>query len=415
MEITDTFMLEDESQVYLSTFADFFVPLQEEMDDELTNTESMNHALRCEELGIPVAVSMYKVCEQLGDGGFGIVMMGIHKLDPTVKVALKFLRKEIYDDVETAALLTMEIQCLTMLKHKNILRLHDRLETASHVVLSVDLMSGGDLLKYCSGRGTTAAACALPEDEARHIFRQVLDGVHYMHHQRIVHRDLKLENILMCGTSARVVKISDFGISMHLLSSSTRVTTRFGTSAYMPPELVIDDGPCSVAGPPLDYWALGNILFALICGRLPFLGVPALSTPVSEWPFMSTVEANIRSCRYEFESHVGTASGDDGIHNVIGILLREDPTERTLLSHPWVRRRSPLTVSVDDHLMGTDHDDNQRHGGMKINEIDQSSHRIDTMNTIHDSGKGSVVSMRRDSGNKVDMSQFPFLGNLLGK
>ena len=412
-------MLEDESDVYLSTFADFFVPLQESSEDELTNTGSIQHALRCEELGIPTTVAMYSVCEQLGDGGFGIVMLGVHKLDPTVKVALKFLSKEIYDDVETAALLNMEIQCLSMLNHKNILRLHDRLETASHVVLSVDLMCGGDLLKYCSSRGTTAAACALPEDEVRHIFKQVLDGVTYMHHQRIVHRDLKLENILMCGTASRVVKISDFGISMHLISTSTRVTTRYGTSAYMPPELLNQDGPCSCAGPPLDYWALGNILFALICGRLPFLGVPALSTPVSQWPLMSTVEANIRSCQYEFEPHVVVAPGGDGIHDVIRILLQEDPSERTLLNHAWVRRNA-LTCLID-----TDTDTNVNHRGDTTNDIDQSSHRtIDQsshrteLNTssklLNRSEKESIGGARRDSGNKVDMARFPFLGVLPG-
>ena len=405
-------MLEDESQVYLSSFADFLVPVQEVIEDEITNTASMNNAVRCEELGIPTTVSMYNVCEQLGDGGFGIVMLGVHKLDPAVKVALKFLRKEIYDDLETAALLNMEIQCLTMLKHRNILRLHDRLETASHVVLSVDLMRGGDLLKHCTERGTTAAACALSEDEVRHIFRQVLDGVHYMHHQRVVHRDLKLENILMCGTSSRVVKISDFGISMHLISSSTRVTTRYGTSAYMPPELLVEGSPCSCAGPPLDYWALGNILFALICGRLPFLGVPALSTPTSEWPSMSTVEGNIRSCQYEFEPHVAVAPDGSGIQDVIKILLREDPAERTLQNHAWVRRRTSLTCQTDTDTTHLD----RNNGQARNSEIDQPSYRTySNSSPLHGSEKVSNVGMRRDSGNKVDMSQFPFLGVLPGR
>ena len=301
-ELMDIFMLEDESDVYLSTGGDFIVPLEdaEECSDK-----------------IPASVAMYNVGEQLGEGGFGVVMLGTNKTNPNEKVALKFLRKEAIKNVETAALLDMEIQCLSLMRHKHILRLHERLETAFHVVLSIDLMLGGDLFQHCKNRGTTAAECALPEDDARHIFKQILDGVNHMHHNRIVHRDLKLENILMCGTPSRVVKITDFGMAVHLRLTSTRLADRCGTLAYMPPEVVSDDGK-SFAGPPLDYWALGNILFALLCGRLPFLGVPSLSTPVEEWPSISEVESNIISCRYEFEPHASEES-----HDVVQILLHK--------------------------------------------------------------------------------------------
>lgn len=301
-ELVDIFMLEDESDVYLSTGGDFIVPLEdaEECSDK-----------------IPTSVAMYNVGEQLGEGGFGVVMLGTNKMNPNEKVALKFLRKEAINNVETAALLDMEIQCLSLMKHKHILRLHDRLETAFHVVLSIDLMLGGDLFQYCKNRGTTAAECALPEDEARHIFKQILDGVNHMHHNRIVHRDLKLENILLCGTPSRVVKITDFGMAVHLRLTTTRLTDRCGTLAYMPPEVLSDDGK-SFAGPPVDYWALGNILFALLCGRLPFLGVPSISTPTSEWPSISDVESNIISCRYEFEPHTSEES-----HDVVQILLHK--------------------------------------------------------------------------------------------
>ena len=298
----DIFMLEDESDVYLSTGGDFIIPLEDA--EECTDK-------------IPASVAMYNVGEQLGEGGFGVVLLGIHKTNSNEKVALKFLRKEDVKNVETAALLNMEIQCLSMMKHKHILRLHDRLETGFHVVLVIDLMLGGDLFQYCKNRGATAAECALPEDEARHIFKQILDGVNHMHHNRIVHRDLKLENSLMCGTSSRVVKISDFGMAVHLRLTTTRLTDRCGTLAYMPPEVLSDDGK-SVAGPPLDYWALGNILFALLCGRLPFLGVPSLSTPFSSWPSTNEVECNILSCQYEFESFVSDESQD-----VMQILLHK--------------------------------------------------------------------------------------------
>ena len=134
----DIFMLEDESDVYISSGGDFIVPL--ENAEECTDK-------------IPTSVSVYNVGEQLGEGGFGVVMLGIKKSIPNEKVALKFLRKEDIKNMDTAALINMEIQCLSMMKHKHILRLHDRLETAFHVVLSIDLMLGGDLFEYCKSRG----------------------------------------------------------------------------------------------------------------------------------------------------------------------------------------------------------------------------------------------------------------------
>jgi len=105
-----------------------------------------------------------------------------------------------------------------------------------YVVLAIDLMTGGDLSADLLSRGTAAADIALPEDDARHIFRQILNGVNYMHQQRVVHRDLKLENILLCGTSARLVKISDFGMAT-ICKSSTMLSDKNGTLLYMAPEV----------------------------------------------------------------------------------------------------------------------------------------------------------------------------------
>ena len=140
----------------------------------------------------------------------------------------------------------------------------------------------------------------------------------------------------MCGSSSRVVKISDFGMAVHLRLTTTRLTDRCGTLAYMPPEVLSDDDK-SFAGPPLDYWALGNILFALLCGRLPFLGVPALSTPFAEWPSTAEIESNIISCQYEFEPHASEESQD-----VVQILLHKNPLRRTLITHAWARRSSMI-------------------------------------------------------------------------
>ena len=239
------------------------------------------------------------------------------------QVALKFIsRKFIQQNLKTADMLNWEIKCLASLKHTNILQLHERLETAEHIVLAVDLMVGGDVLQHMKGRGMLAAEVALDDEAARHMFKQVLDGVTYMHQHNVVHRDLKLDNLLLCGTAAQLVKISDFGLAQILTSPTAKVRDLNGTLEYMAPEMFHD---ATFMGQPLDLWALGNILFALVCGRLPFAGVPSLSTPAESWPSESVIERNIRDQVYVYESFACR-----GARAVCDILLSRDPSKRYL-------------------------------------------------------------------------------------
>lgn len=185
VEIDDCMMIEDDDILFFSNGDDFVSP-------RLHGSDRISTGLEREK--IPSVVGGYKVGKFLGRGGFGEVRVGDHQLTGE-KVALKFLRKADIVSIGAAERTIIEIQCLSALKHQNIIRLQQHMESVQHVVLAFELMEGGDLLSFLSRRGSTAREAALPEDEARALFLQILGGVSYAHNQHICHRDLKLENI----------------------------------------------------------------------------------------------------------------------------------------------------------------------------------------------------------------------------
>jgi serine/threonine protein kinase len=141
---------------------------------------------------MPASIGGYKVNDILGRGGFGEVRVGEQPLTGE-RVALKFLRKSEIHSLGAAERTNTEIQCLTALKHNNIIRLMQHLESANHVVLVFELMEGGDLLKHLTRReapmggggggtgepGNIFRRHTLSEDEAKHTFYQILCGIRY--------------------------------------------------------------------------------------------------------------------------------------------------------------------------------------------------------------------------------------------
>ena len=125
-------------------------------------------------------------------------------------------------------------------------------ETANHVVLVFEMMEGGDLLHYLQRRKrqNNSDRASIPEDEARHIFSQIISGVSYAHNQHICHRDLKLENILLKDSSSSniIIRIADFGLS-GFYRPGALIKSNCGTLSFLAPEVF--KGTAN-AGPPLD-------------------------------------------------------------------------------------------------------------------------------------------------------------------
>ena len=124
-------------------------------------------------------------------------------------------------------------------------------------------MSGGSLHGYLK----TKPNRQMHENEIRFLFRQVVSAISYCHQRNVAHRDIKLENILL-NDQKNQVKLIDFGFST-CIPNDKKVKLFCGTPSYMAPEIV---SKVEYAGPPADVWALGVLLFALLCGRFPFKG-----------------------------------------------------------------------------------------------------------------------------------------------
>ena len=168
----------------------------------------------------------------LGRGAFGKVTLGMHKLCRRL-VALKSINKEFMTDEKQKSKVMHEVNILLRLRHRSVVQLYETFETKRHMILAMELCAGGDLLNYVRKRKK------LDEAEAKVIFKQIIKGLGYIHKKRILHRDIKLDNILLDGKGR--VKIADFGVSKHVKLNDV-MHEQSGTPAYIAPEILKEKG-----------------------------------------------------------------------------------------------------------------------------------------------------------------------------
>eukprot|EP00920_Eleutheroschizon_duboscqi_P027592 GHVT01067606.1.p1 GENE.GHVT01067606.1~~GHVT01067606.1.p1 ORF type:complete len:423 (+),score=90.87 GHVT01067606.1:2151-3419(+) len=222
----------------------------------------------------------------LGEGGFGRVLRGVH-IETGQVAAVKFIPKKSLRDVADADRVFIEIQALRELSHQHVIRMHSVIDHPNYICLVMQHASKGELRNYVLDKGR------LEENESLSFFEQVVKGVHYCHSRSIVHRDLKLENILL-DESLRC-KIVDFGLSDFVVGSKPTMTAG-GTEAYLAPE--VWNRTSHMYSPyKLDVWALGIILFAMLHGKIPFNKPDAETIEKikrGELPFDADVSPEIR-------------------------------------------------------------------------------------------------------------------------
>nr|CAB3254896.1 hormonally up-regulated neu tumor-associated kinase homolog A [Phallusia mammillata] len=211
-------------------------------------------------------VSDYLLGSCIGEGSFAKVRVGLHC--PTKeKVAIKIINKaKAKKDSYVYKNLHREGKIMQMMQHPNIVQVFDILETGNNYYLVTELCSGGELIEIVTEKGS------LPETTVRRYTHQLVNAVGYLHEKNIVHRDLKVENILL--DSDDNIKIIDFGLSNTLThaqrDTSCPLTTQCGSPAYAAPELLAK----KPYGPKVDVWSIGVITFALLAGKLPFTVEP---------------------------------------------------------------------------------------------------------------------------------------------
>eukprot|EP00045_Choanoeca_perplexa_P001872 m.22138 g.22138 ORF g.22138 m.22138 type:complete len:410 (+) comp11208_c0_seq2:254-1483(+) len=200
----------------------------------------------------------YDVHETIGVGGYSKVKLAVHR-STGQKYAVKIISKGKAPAGYLSKFLPREISALRRIKHPNVAGLHDLLDTPDRVYLVMEYAPRGDLLEYINQGGS------LSEDEARKLFYQMITAVNYCHGLRVVHRDLKCENMLLDNDLN--ILVSDFGFATVVPSTSSKLMTHCGSYAYAAPEILTGQ---PYQGNKSDAWSLGIILFAMTCGRLPY-------------------------------------------------------------------------------------------------------------------------------------------------
>lgn len=269
----------------------------------------------------------YVVGRTIGRGSFGKVKQARHIVTNEL-VAIKILSQTKLKSASMDLKIHREIKILKLFSHPNICRLYEVIETPAEIYLIVEHVEGGELYNYIVEREV------VPEAEARYIFQQLICALEYCHHFRVVHRDLKPENILL-GPGLQV-KLIDFGLS-NIMQDGQFLSTSCGSANYAAPEVIAGK---LYGGPEVDVWSCGVILYALLCGCLPFdeATVPALFSKIKRGIFTIPLHVNPQAAEL--------------IHR----LLTVDPLQRLTLPQirddPWFNTNLPPRMSFHSTIVG---------------------------------------------------------------
>jgi MAP/microtubule affinity-regulating kinase len=203
-------------------------------------------------------IGKYRFSKTIGKGNFAKVKLARH-IPTGREVAIKIIDKAQLNPTSLQKLFR-EVKIMKGLDHPNIVKLFEVIETEKTLYLVMEYASGGEVFDYLVAHGR------MKEKEARSKFRQIVSAVQYLHQKRIVHRDLKAENLLL--DAELNIKIADFGFSNEF-TPGNKLDTFCGSPPYAAPELFQGK---KYDGPEVDVWSLGVILYTLVSGSLPFDG-----------------------------------------------------------------------------------------------------------------------------------------------
>lgn len=258
----------------------------------------------------PIRVGFYDIEKTIGKGNFAVVKLARHRITKT-EVAIKIIDKTQLDETNLKKVYR-EVQIMKLLSHPNIIKLYQVMETKNMLYLVTEFAPNGEMFDYIAQHGRLA------EPEARKKFWQILTAVEYCHERRVVHRDLKAENLLLDANMN--IKIADFGFG-NFFTPNQELATWCGSPPYAAPEVF--EGK-KYLGPQIDIWSLGVVLYVLVCGALPFDGHN-----------LHMLKERVLSGRFRIPFFMS-----EGCEELIRKMLVLNPSRRLTInqikSHPWM-------------------------------------------------------------------------------
>ncbi|KAI7906140.1 kinase-like domain-containing protein [Cokeromyces recurvatus] len=254
-----------------------FIPNHENEDE---NDDIVGHQIGAD----------YRICKLLGVGAFSKVYL-THHLTRDQFFAIKTIKKgKLFDDSRVRSSILREINILKSIQHPNIVHLETTMETEKMVCIVLEYVEGGELFDFV--KKLHKGNQSMNEIQVRTLFLQLLHAVKWLHERNIVHRDLKLENILIHKDDhgEMVLKITDFGLARVIDPKSPLLVTRCGSEEYAAPEIIKQE---NYDGRKTDIWSLGIILYTLLVGYLPFRYDPRKQERVSQL-FYRIVRAEVK-------------------------------------------------------------------------------------------------------------------------
>ena len=271
----------------------------------------------------------YRIGRLLGRGGFAKCYEGTD-LETNTTFALKVIDRAELAKAKMQSKLQSEIAIHRRMSHANIVRFYRTFQDEWYVYIVLEKCSNQTLMEISRTRQRFS------KEEAQFIMLQSLSAISYMHSEGVIHRDLKLGNMMM--DSEMNVKIGDFGLAAELQFDGERKRTICGTPNYIAPEIL--EGAREGHSFEVDVWSLGVILFTLLVGEPPF-----------QTADVKTTYSRIKSCRYAFPPHLRISeSGKDLVHRILQSRPERRPSLVEVRQHPFlasVPRVAPLTLFSD--------------------------------------------------------------------
>ena len=263
-------------------------------------------------------IKFYKYGRLLGKGAFGKVNLSLHVLTGRL-VAIKSINKSKIISERQKSKIKIETSIMKTLSSSNhIVKLYETYETEKHICIVMEYICAGDLLSYIRKRSK------LTEPIAKYIFKQIILAIQYIHNNNIVHRDIKLDNILIDLDNK--IKICDFGVSKRI-NSNDIIFEQCGTPTYIAPEILKNKG---YEGFKVDIWSSGVVLYAMLSGTVPFKGnnINDLNNVIMKGDY----------------NNINDISNE--ANHLLKCILEVDPKKRIsindILSHPWL-----INVDID--------------------------------------------------------------------